>query len=122
MNLHTHTPMTFRSLFRREQAGERSGDPDGSRYRWLMEDPILRVLSISVFGARGDRYSIVVIPQESIPDERGDRGVEWNLMRNRDDGTVERVLFVLQWTVNMAGSGCVAMCGREMPVFPAASA
>ena len=122
MNLAANRPLANRPLFRREMLKGRAEDAEGSRHLWMMEGPLLYVRSLSVFGARGDRYSIVVIPQEGIPHGKPDGGIEWYLRRNRDDGSVERVLFVLQWTVDMAGSGCVAMCGREMPVFPVASA
>jgi hypothetical protein len=84
---------------------------------WLMEDGASGALGLSVFGFPGDRFSIVVIPADSFPEQKPGSDVEWSLVRSSACGQ-ERVLFTLQWTMEMQGSGCLALCGREMPVFP----
>jgi hypothetical protein len=84
---------------------------------WGMEQGATAALGLSVFGFPGDRFSIVVIPADSFPEQKPGSDVEWSLIRPSGSGE-ERVLFALQWTMEMRGSGCLALCGREMPVFP----
>jgi len=102
--------------------------PSGRRWRdpvtaalpsrgWRTEGAFQGAVSIGVFGNRGDRFSIVVVPAESLPRSSPCGEVEWSLVGPGSSGT-ERVLFALQWTMEVRGSGCLALCGRELPIFP----
>jgi hypothetical protein len=89
-----------------------------SIHEWRMEEGDSVSLGLGVFGLRGDRFSILVIPADCFPEHRSGSDVEWSLIHSSGEGFEERVLFGLQWTMEMRGSGCLALCGREMPVFP----
>jgi hypothetical protein len=118
--------MSSRMMARSEKHGYGPGNPFRSSPSrntdpvrdWRMDDGASASLGLGVFGLRGDRFSIIVIPAESFPDQRSDSDVEWSLIHSSVEGFEERVLFALQWTMEMRGSGCLALCGREIPVFP----
>jgi hypothetical protein len=101
------------NLFR--GASSQKGNPV---HEWRMEEGGSLSLGLSVFGLRGDRFSIIVIPADTFPEQKPGSDVEWSLIHSSKESGDERVLFVLQWTMEMRGSGCLALCGREMPVFP----
>ncbi len=69
------------------------------------------VLSLSVFGSEGNRYSILVIEKEHLRSDYAGRGGKWLLSETNDaEGTVR---FDLEWAAPAAGSGCLVLCGRE---------
>ena len=72
------------------------------------------VLSLSVFGSEGNRYSILVIEKEHLSSDYAGRGGKWLLSETNDsEGPVR---FDLEWAAPAAGSGCLVLCGRETPL------
>ena len=72
------------------------------------------VLSFSVFGTEGNRYSILVIEKEHLRSEYAGRDGNW-LLSETHDGE-DHIRFDLEWAVEAAGSGCLVLCGRETPL------
>lgn len=72
------------------------------------------ILSISVFGAEGSRYSILVMEKEHLRSDYAGKDGNWLLSGNEDAGS--HVKFVLEWAVEAAGSGCLVLCGKETPI------
>jgi hypothetical protein len=69
------------------------------------------VISTSVFGTAGNRYSILVIEKEYLTRDYAGRNGKWSLTAERKT-TVE---FELLWAVEASGSGCLVLCGKEVP-------
>jgi len=72
------------------------------------------ILSISVFGAEGSRYSILVMEKDHLRSDYAGKDGNWLLSGNEDAGST--VKFVLEWAVEAAGSGCLVLCGKETPI------
>lgn len=68
------------------------------------------VQSLSVFGPRGDRFSILVFHRENLPPEYTGNNGRWSLISN---STGRSVYFRLNWAIDAQGSGCTILCGRE---------
>ncbi|MCK5117182.1 MAG: hypothetical protein KAR44_11320 [Candidatus Aegiribacteria sp.] len=72
------------------------------------------VLSLSVFGTEGNRYSILVIEKENLRSDYTGRDGKWLLSETHDgEGHIR---FDLEWAAEAAGSGCLVLCGRETPL------
>ncbi len=72
------------------------------------------VLSLSVFGTEGNRYSILVIEKEQLRSDYAGRNGKWLLSDTND--VEDHIRFDLEWAAPAAGSGCVVLCGRETPL------
>ncbi len=69
------------------------------------------VISLSVFGTEGNRYSILVIEKEHLRSDYAGRDGKWFLSEsNEGEGHIR---FNLEWAAPAAGSGCLVLCGRE---------
>ena len=80
----------------------------------LASDSQAGVLSLSVFGTEGNRYSILVIEKEHLRSDYAGRDGNW-LLSETHDGE-DHIRFDLEWAVEAAGSGCLVLCGRETPL------
>lgn len=69
------------------------------------------VLSLSVFGTEGNRYSILVIEKEHLNSDYAGRDGKWLLTENKE--RKHQISFNLEWAVEAPGSGCLVLCGRE---------
>ena len=84
---------------------------------WHLETPSgTAAESISVFGPPGSMSCVVILHRSSLPTSMTSETGEWMLSRD-DTGTDQSALFTLQWALDAPGSGCVALCGREIPRF-----
>ncbi len=72
--------------------------------------------SISVFDRSGCSFCIVILERTSLPANMTNETGEW-MLRRKDNGSGDVLLFLLQWSLEIPGSGCVALCGREIPHF-----
>lgn len=70
------------------------------------------ILSLSVFGTAGNRYSILVIEKEHLSSDYAGKEGRWVLIASKEDKN--RLMFDLEWAVEAAGSGCLVLCGREI--------
>lgn len=70
------------------------------------------VLSLSVFGTAGNRYSIIVIEKEHLSSAYAGREGRWLLIERKEDTL--SLMFDLEWVVEAPGSGCLVLCGREI--------
>ena len=69
------------------------------------------IISTSVFGAAGNRYSILVVEKELLGSDYAGSDGKWSLLLEKKV-TVE---FEHMWAVEARGSGCIVLCGREVP-------
>ena len=67
--------------------------------------------AISVFGTKGNRFSILVFPRESVPVDYAGKNGSWVI--NHSSIETSGIRFTLQWAADAGGSGCVILCGRE---------
>ncbi len=67
------------------------------------------VNAISVFGTKGNRFSILVFPKESVPADYAGKNGNWVI--NQSNSETSGIRFTLQWVVD--AGGCVILCGRE---------
>lgn len=72
------------------------------------------VISLSVFGTAGNRYSILVIDKEHLSSDYACRDGKWFLIDKKEGKTQLR--FDLEWAAPASGSGCLVLCGKETPV------
>lgn len=72
------------------------------------------ILSHSVFGTKGNRYSILVIEKEHLRTDYAGREGKWFLSETHTGKG--NVRFDLEWAVEAAGSGCLVLCGKETPL------
>ncbi len=86
-----------------------------SSQNWKMaEGPDKGVISLNVFGTAGNRHSILIIEKDNLITEYAGRDGNW-LLSQKDNGKLF-ARFNLEWAVEAAGSGCLVLCGREVPV------
>lgn len=85
---------------------------DEGRWEPSPENP-LQTRSMSVFGTRGIRYSILVMEKGTLTEKLAGPDGCWALLDSGRDGSPVR--FDLQWAIDAGGSGCVVLCGRENP-------
>ncbi len=71
------------------------------------------ILSLSVFGTAGNRYSILVIEKEHLSTDHAGQDGKWLLIEKKEDANL--LNFDLEWAVEATGSGCLVLCGRETP-------
>lgn len=67
--------------------------------------------SVSVFGTKGNRFSILVFPKDTVPVDYAGKDGNWVI--NHSNSETSAVRFTLQWVADAGGSGCVILCGRE---------
>lgn len=77
----------------------------------ITSDSKTAVLSLSVFGTAGNRYSVMVIEKDKLSSDYAGRNGKWFLKERND--AAGQIRFDLQWAVEAAGSGCLVLCGRE---------
>jgi len=77
----------------------------------LSSDNSKDINALSVFGTKGNRFSILVFPRESVPVDYAEKNGTWVLNHSNDD--MSAIRFTLQWAADAGGSGCVILCGRE---------
>ncbi|MCK4505125.1 MAG: hypothetical protein KAW14_05875 [Candidatus Aegiribacteria sp.] len=77
----------------------------------LSSDNSADVNAVSVFGTKGNRFSILVFPRESVPVDYAGKDGNWII--NHCNDITSAIRFTLQWVVDASGSGCVILCGRE---------
>ncbi|MEN8209189.1 MAG: hypothetical protein ABFR50_08055 [Candidatus Fermentibacteria bacterium] len=80
----------------------------------LTSDSQKGILSLSVFGSEGNRYSILVMEKEHLKSDYAGKDGNWLLSEsiNRECN----IRFNLEWAVEAEGSGCLVLCGRETPL------
>ena len=79
---------------------------------WILPDSEnTGLVSISVFGTLGSRYSILVIEKEHLRSDFAGRDGRWFLTK-QESGAVN-VLFRLEWVLEAEGTGCFVLCGKE---------
>ena len=84
---------------------------------WHLADPSgTTPEAISVFGPPGSMSCVVILHRSLLPTSMTSETGEWMLCRD-SAGTGRSALFSLQWALDAPGSGCVALCGREIPRF-----
>ena len=67
--------------------------------------------AVSVFGTKGNRFSILVFPKDSVPVDYAGKDGNWVIIHSNGESSAIR--FTLQWVADAGGSGCVILCGRE---------
>ncbi|MCK5065385.1 MAG: hypothetical protein KAQ97_08885 [Candidatus Fermentibacteraceae bacterium] len=77
----------------------------------LLSDNSKDVNALSVFGTKGNRFSILVFPRESVPIDFAGKNGAWII--NNSSNETSGIRFTLQWAADAGGSGCVILCGRE---------
>lgn len=86
----------------------------------LSPDNSKDVNAVSVFGTKGNRFSILVFPRESVPADYAGKNGKWNLTHS--NGGSSTIWFELLWAVDASGSGCVVLCGKEALSYYSSSA
>ncbi|OPL18459.1 MAG: hypothetical protein AVO35_03775 [Candidatus Aegiribacteria sp. MLS_C] len=83
------------------------------RGRWeATPESGLETASLSVFGARGNRYSVVVVKKGAVTDRLAGRKGGWTLTDRWETGS--RIRFRLLWAADTGDDCCLALCGREV--------
>ena len=77
----------------------------------LSSDSSKDVNAVSVFGTKGNRFSILVFPKDTVPVDYAGKDGNWVINHSNDESSTIR--FTLQWVADANGSGCVILCGRE---------
>lgn len=80
--------------------------------RWTVAgDDALSVHSVSVFGEKGSRYSVIITDKSCLKSSDPFKKGCWSLSDGWFDGL--KVWFTLQWVLEAGGDGRVLLCGRE---------
>lgn len=77
----------------------------------LSSDKSADARAVSVFGTKGNRFSILVFPRESVPVDYAGKDGNWII--NHYNSKNSEIRFTLEWVADATGSGCVILCGRE---------
>lgn len=77
----------------------------------LSSDNSKNAHAVSVFGTKGNRFSILVFPKDTVPVDYAGKDGNWVINHSNDENSAIR--FTLQWVADAGGSGCVILCGRE---------
>ena len=80
----------------------------------------LEVRSLSVFGAGGSRFSVMVMERMTVTPELAGRQGNWTLADRWQEGRM--VSFQLLWVADAEEEGCLMLCGREVPAAFSTSA
>lgn len=85
---------------------------DSEKEMWeLSSDNSNDAHAVSVFGTKGNRFSILVFPKDTVPVDYAGKDGNWVITDSNDQSSSIR--FALQWVADAGGSGCVILCGRE---------
>lgn len=79
---------------------------------WILPDSEnTGIVSLSVFGTIGSRYSILVIEKEHLRSDYTGRNGRWFLTEKENRSV--HIWFSLEWVVEAKGTGCLVLCGKE---------
>ena len=67
--------------------------------------------AVNVFGTKGNRFSILVFPKDTVPVDYAGKDGNWII--NHSNTKKSAIRFTLEWVADATGSGCVILCGRE---------